>query len=138
MERALGSWALLWRPTTSVTSNSKILARLLSVIGAALVLFAAQSSCWAKGDVKKGKRLFTALNCSLCHEDGGNNQNPDKPLKGHKFAEKYSDDKKLAGAIRKGSPEKGMPAYGKDQISDSELQDVVIYIRSLTPKSKRD
>lgn len=117
---------------SSVSSHVQTKALLLS-----LALLATPAAD-ARGDLKKGKRLYQAMNCALCHTNGGNNQNPDKPLKGAHFQARYPDDKLLGDAIRKGFPEKGMPAYGKDQISDEELQNIVAYVRSLTPKGSKE
>lgn len=58
---------------------------------------------------------------------------PDKPIKGKAFTEKYKDDAILEQIIRKGFPEEGMPAFGKDQIPESQMKDLILYIRSLTP-----
>jgi len=58
---------------------------------------------------------------------------PDKPIKGKAFSEKYKDDALLAKTIRKGFPDEGMPAFGKDQISENQIKDLILYIRSFTP-----
>ena len=93
--------------------------------------------CFAgtKGDAKRGKRIFSDLQCAICHTDGGNNLNPERPLKGAKFVQRLPDDKTLGATIRQGFPAKGMPANGKDKMSDQDLADVISYIRSLTPTS---
>ncbi len=98
--------------------------------------------CFAgnKADVKRGKTLFTDMQCAICHTDGGNNLNPERPLKGPKFLKRLPDDKSLAQAIRQGVPAKGMPAFGKDKMSDQDLENVMSYVRSLSapaPKSKK-
>jgi mono/diheme cytochrome c family protein len=93
------------------------------------------SDAGAKGDAKRGKKIFGDLQCSICHADGGNNLNPEAPLKGPGFLKKYplSDNKALEKLIRTGIPARGMPANGKDKLSDPDLQDLISYIRSLTP-----
>lgn len=57
---------------------------------------------------------------------------PDKPIKGSAFLQKYKDDLILENTIRKGFPDEGMPAFGKDQISESQMKDLILYIRSLS------
>lgn len=90
-----------------------------------------------KGDLKKGKKLYEDMNCSLCHIDGGNNLNPERPVKGASFLKRYplteEGDKQLVKAIREGFPNKGMPDFGKDKISDQDMNDLLFYVRSLTP-----
>lgn len=101
-----------------------------------LALAAPSSQAGGKGDPGAGSKLFTKLNCVLCHAEGGNLQNPEKPLVGSRFLKKYPADKTLESAIRKGFPREGMPAYGKDQLSDREMVDLIAYIRSLEPVKK--
>lgn len=88
-----------------------------------------------KGDLKRGKKVFQDGQCAICHTDGGNNLNPERPLKGAVFIKRYplNKDIELEKIIRKGITEKGMPSFGKDKLSDQDLKDVVVYIRSLTP-----
>lgn len=95
-----------------------------------------------KGDSKRGKKLFQeSMQCFICHKDGGNNLNPEKPLKGDGFLKRYpaNNNKDLEKVIREGITQKGMPAFGKDKMSDQDLADVVAYVRSLSepaPKGK--
>lgn len=102
---------------------------------AVISLIAALSPCYAglKGNPKNGAKVFSAMTCELCHANGGNMQNPDRPLKGANFQKRFPDDNSLGQLIRKGIPDKGMPAFGKDRMSDQDLADVISYVRSLTP-----
>lgn len=88
-----------------------------------------------KGDPNRGKKIFQSLNCAICHINGGNQVNPERPLFGEAFLKRYpqNDNKGLEKIIREGITAKGMPQFGKDQMSDQDLADVVSYIRSLTP-----
>lgn len=101
-----------------------------------LAIFAALLPCSAggvKGDPKRGVKLFSAMTCDICHLNGGNMQNPDRPIKGAGFQKRYPDDVSLGQLIRKGISDKGMPAFGRDRMSDQDLADVIAYVRSLTP-----
>lgn len=86
-----------------------------------------------KGDAKRGTKIFSAMTCDICHLNGGNMQNPDRPLKGAGFQKRFPDDASLGQLIRKGISDKGMPAFGRDRMSDQDLADVIAYVRSLTP-----
>lgn len=99
----------------------------------------AQPSFAARADLNKGKKLFQDMQCAICHTDGGNNLNPERPLKGPAFLKRFpaDDNKELDKIIRVGIPAKGMPAFGKDKLSDKDLCDLVAYIRSLTPPAKK-
>ncbi|MBS1953102.1 MAG: c-type cytochrome [Cyanobacteria bacterium SZAS-4] len=81
----------------------------------------------------RGEKVFRKAYCAGCHAGGNNAMMPDKPIKGEAFTRKYKDDAILEQTIRKGFPEDGMPAFGKDQISESQMKDLILYIRSLTP-----
>lgn len=82
---------------------------------------------------QRGEKVFKKAYCAGCHAGGNNAMMPDKPIKGKAFTEKYKDDAILEQIIRKGFPEEGMPAFGKDQIPESQMKDLILYIRSLTP-----
>ena len=88
-----------------------------------------------KGDIKRGKKVFMDMQCAICHANGGNLQNPEKPLMGEPFLKRYplNQDKAIAKVIREGIISAGMPASGKDKMSDQDLADVIAYVRSLTP-----
>lgn len=104
-----------------------------------LVLNLPVRSAPAKGDAKRGKRVFDEMGCAICHTDGGNNLNPERPLKGPLFLKRYppGDDAAIAKVIREGVQKKGMPDFGKDKLGDKDLQDLMAYIRSLSASSKK-
>ncbi len=82
---------------------------------------------------RRGEEVFRKAYCVGCHAGGNNAMMPNKPIKGEAFSEKYKDDALLAKTIRKGFPDEGMPAFGKDQIPESQMKDLILYIRTLTP-----
>lgn len=84
-------------------------------------------------DKKDPKMAFVKGSCWGCHARGENAINGDKPLKGILFAKKYPEDGRLAAAIRAGFPNKGMPRFPKERLSDADLALIIKYIRSLTP-----
>lgn len=92
-----------------------------------------------KGDSKRGKQIFQDIGCAICHTDGGNNLNPERPLKGPLFLKRYppGDDSGIAKVIRSGNQKKGMPDFGKDKLGDKDLLDLMAYIRSLSPGKKK-
>lgn len=102
-----------------------------------LLLTASQAHAAAspKGDPVHGKQIFTAQTCGMCHVNGGNMICPDKPLKGIGFEKKYPKDSMIADVIRRGVQGTSMDSFGKDKLPDSDLKDVIAYIRSLTPAS---
>lgn len=92
-----------------------------------------------KGDAKRGKSLFQNMQCELCHHDGYNNLNPERPLRGPGFLKRFpvNNDQALGKVIREGISSKGMPEYGKDKMSDQDLADIIAFIRSLTPSETK-
>jgi mono/diheme cytochrome c family protein len=83
---------------------------------------------------QRGERIFKKAYCIGCHAGGGNALMPDKPIKGKAFSDRYVQDSVLEQTIRKGFPASGMPEFGKDQISERQMKDLILYIRSFTPK----
>ena len=71
--------------------------------------------------------------CAECHKGGGNSVRPSKPIKGKEFANKYSIDSDLVKVIRQGVPDSSMPSFVSDVIDDTQMTDLIAYIRSLTP-----
>ncbi|HEY9731462.1 MAG TPA: cytochrome c [Drouetiella sp.] len=82
---------------------------------------------------QRGEKVFKKSYCIGCHADGNNALMPDRPIKGKAFSTKYKDDALLEKTIRKGFPDEGMPAFGRDQISENQMKDLILYIRSFTP-----
>jgi mono/diheme cytochrome c family protein len=88
------------------------------------------------GDAVKGKAVFTKNQCVACHLGGENTMDPAHPIKGAAFSQKYKDDQVLESTIRKGFPQEGMPSFTKALINDSDMKDLVAYVRSLSKSSK--
>lgn len=105
------------------------------IVAAALILVACSTSlaALAKGNAKEGEKQFEKHQCTQCHLLGNNLIEPDKPLKGAKFAKKYQSDAQIAAVIRKGVPNTGMPPNEIASLPENELSDIIAYIRSLTP-----
>lgn len=106
-----------------------------TVLLVALATSAAVSSSAQAADVKNGQHVFESNTCVDCHVGGGNAVKPSKPIKGEAFAKKYKDDAKIEKVIREGIPGTTMLGTSKEVISDTNLKDLVAYIRSLTPGS---
>ncbi len=87
--------------------------------------------------VAHGKQLFERLTCAGCHPNGENTLHPYRPLKGPGFLARYKEDGKIEQVIRTGVPRAGMPSFGKSQLSDKDMKDLIAYIRSFTPSSKK-
>lgn len=98
-----------------------------------LVLPVMAGAVFAKGSASEGAKQFEKHQCSGCHRAGGNSVEPSKPLKGEAFAKKYATDAQIVAVIRKGVPGTAMPANTPDMLPERELNDIVAYIRSLTP-----
>jgi len=87
--------------------------------------------------IASGKQLFERLTCSGCHPNGENSLHPYRPLKGPGFLERYKEDGQIEHVIRTGVLKAGMPSFSKLRLSDSEMKDLVAYIRSLTPSTAK-
>lgn len=83
-------------------------------------------------EIKRGKMLFVKATCWGCHPHGDNSLNGDKPLKGARFAKKYQNDAELMATIRRGSVTRGMPPFPPEKLSEQDLKQIVVFIRSLT------
>lgn len=121
--------------------NQRVLSKstLVFLSGTAMLLINQTCSLPAHGaDVKNGQNVFESNTCVDCHVGGGNSVKPSKPIKGNAFAKKYKDDAKLEKTIREGIPGTTMLGTSKAAISDSNLKDLVAYIRSLTPGSENN
>jgi len=104
-----------------------------------LILLVAIACCVApclsinSGDAKKGQEIFESLTCVDCHKGGLNSVHPSKPLRGESFAKKYPKDSQIERVIRKGVTGTSMAGFNVDVISDSQMKDLIAYLRSLTP-----
>ncbi len=115
-------------------SCKRIVFSLISLLSVAS-LICPVGAAGLKGDVKRGKKVFQDMQCAICHANGGNNLNPERPLIGDGFLKRYppTNNAAIEKVIREGIKSKGMPDFGKDKMSDQDLADVIAYIRSLTP-----
>jgi mono/diheme cytochrome c family protein len=87
--------------------------------------------------INQGKTIFIKATCWGCHPHGENSLHGDKPLKGPAFEKKYKRDQSIVDFVRKGSPDAGMPPFPKDKLSDNDLKNVIVYLRSLSaPNAK--
>jgi mono/diheme cytochrome c family protein len=87
----------------------------------------------SKPSITRGKVIFDKNTCNVCHENGGNTINKNKPIKGSAFQKRFPSDDALSKLIRQGVKGTSMPAFGKDKIGDVAMIDLIAYIRSLTP-----
>ena len=71
-----------------------------------------------------GQKLFAGV-CGFCHADGGR-----KASKGPKLAGSKRSDEFIVDRIKHGKPGR-MPAFGA--FSDEQIQQILVYIRSLEP-----
>jgi cytochrome c6 len=79
-----------------------------------------------------GEELFNG-NCAMCHPHGGNVLAPKKTLKGDSFQKQFPKDSMIVAIIRKGIPNTVMSPFLKDRLSDEQVNEIVTYIRTLTP-----
>ena len=86
--------------------------------------------------IKAGKMLFVKATCWGCHPHGENSMNGDKPLKGPRFTKKYQNDEELMQTIRRGSVKRGMPPFPVEKLSEQDLKQIVVFIRSLYCSAK--
>ncbi len=108
-----------------------------TVIGIVVSLGMQAAVAGTTGDAKKGAKLFDKASCAGCHPGGGNALDPQHPLKGSKFATAFKADAKIESLVRTGVKGTAMPAFSKAKLSDSDLKDIIAYIRTLTPKTSR-
>jgi mono/diheme cytochrome c family protein len=85
-------------------------------------------------EVASGKKLYSD-NCAACHKETGTGGkmviegrkiNPDD-LTSAKI--KGFSDEKIAGYVRNGIEDEGMPAF-KDKLTDAQIAELIAYIRS--------
>ena len=107
---------------------------LLSMIAGATAASGAPQGPVISPNAVRGKVIFKRMNCAVCHPGGENSVNPKAPIKGAGFKREFAADKSIEKVIRSGIAGTPMPAFNKTQIKDSEMQDLLAYIRSLTPK----
>lgn len=89
-----------------------------------------------KKDASKGEKLYNEFSCVSCHGARGEGMDG-PPLNSTAFKKKYHTDEDLKKVILNGLPPKEgqtavMVGLG-DAISEEELEDLIVYIRSLKP-----
>jgi cytochrome c6 len=92
------------------------------LLAAALTISTAFGSALADekaGDAKKGSALFQEK-CGVCHPDGGNLRNPNKPIKDLRNKEK------IVAKIRKGG--NGMTSFNVKTLSETEAKHIADYV----------
>ena len=85
-----------------------------------------------KGDVKKGKEVYETW-CEICHYSENTEKKIGPGLKGVYKRGKFADGKKVDDQTMRQWIEGGgkdMPGF-KDQISSSQIADLIAYLRSL-------
>ena len=87
--------------------------------------------------VAHGKKLFEQLTCAGCHPNGSNTLHPYRPIKGPGFLARFKEDQKIERLIMVGVQRAGMPSFSKAQLGEKDMKDLISYIRSLTPISKK-
>jgi mono/diheme cytochrome c family protein len=76
------------------------------------------------GTAIEGEKLFAGV-CGFCHADGGR-----KASKGPRLAGSARSDEFIVDRIKRGKPGR-MPAFGS--FSEDQIQQILVYIRSLEP-----
>ncbi len=122
--------------------------RLMLAVGLALVITLTGCAEWSQlarrienpglaGSAARGKTLYLASGCPSCHGDTGQGNGPESAAVRVRIPD-FTDrarmvtrsDPDLFWAIDRGRDRTGMPGYGK-KLSDSEIWDLVNYVRSL-------
>jgi cytochrome c2 len=86
----------------------------------------------SKGDVKKGKEVYETW-CEICHYSENAEKKIGPGLKGVYKRGKFADGKKVDDQTMRQWIEAGgkdMPGF-KDQISSSQIADLIAYLRTL-------
>ena len=88
-----------------------------------------------QGNLDDGKTVYET-NCANCHGNGGKGDGPIGqalvPPPSNLTATKNKSDQELLNTIKNGRPGTAMPSW-KGDLSAQEIQDVLAYIRSLSP-----
>ncbi|MBY0357729.1 MAG: dihydrofolate reductase [Candidatus Obscuribacterales bacterium] len=133
--KSLSNFSLLWSSGPKNENGIEYRFKVLSSIFFGILLVLAQyvpTIAIPQPNAEKGRKVFQAMQCAICHTDGGNNLNPQKPIKGPAFNKKYPQDELIAKTVRSGIINRGMPAFNKEKLSDQDLRDLIAYIRTLS------
>lgn len=135
----LTGFPLIWssglKNENGIEYRFKVLGSLLLGL---LVLFTQYTpvACLPQANPERGRKVFQTMQCAICHTNGGNNLNPEKPLKGSAFTKKYPKDELIAKTIRSGIINRGMPAFNKEKLNDQDLRDLIAYLRTFSAQKK--
>ncbi|HMJ08620.1 MAG TPA: cytochrome c [Pyrinomonadaceae bacterium] len=85
-------------------------------------------------EIASGKKFYTD-NCAACHRENGTGGPIE--IKGRKIKPdnlttdkiKSFPDEKIAGYIKNGIPDEGMPSF-KDKLNDAEIAEIIHYVRA--------
>ena len=88
-----------------------------------------QQNAWGMAE---GKRLFTALNCSGCHANGGGGMGPALMDEAWIYG---SEPANIFSSIVEGRPN-GMPSW-RNKIADAQVWQLVAYIQSMSGQAAK-
>ena len=128
--------AFLIRSRFSTTAVSAV-ASVASIVAAILLCPAHAAPAAPAGDATKGQAVFTKNTCVTCHAGGDNTMDPNHPIKGAAFQQKYKDDAVLENTIRNGFPQYGMPSFTRTMINDRDMKDLIAYVRTFSASGKK-
>ena len=121
------------QPSTNTTTNSAANRTATANSAPANTAAVTPSPASTLDELASGRDLYTKY-CSRCHKDdgtGGPVEIEGKKLKPDNLTSDkiaaFSDDK-IAGYIKDGVPDEGMPAF-KDRLTDEQIGDVIAYVR---------
>ncbi|MBI2863403.1 MAG: cytochrome c [Chloroflexi bacterium] len=114
-------------PSSSSKAGSSASSSPSSAVPVAATTAPASTGASSTGSATAGKAVFDR-NCTSCHPGGNKGVGP--ALNTADFKQRSPQDSDVETVIRKG---KGalMPAFSTGQVSDSDLKNLVAYIRSL-------
>jgi mono/diheme cytochrome c family protein len=111
-------------PTTAVAAATTSAVVAASTTTAATV--AANSGELDPQKVEAGRKVFVAQ-CQLCHLNGGKSSGGPGPSLA--LSRKALDANKVRENVRKG--EAAMPAFDQTKVTDADLENIVVYLRSI-------
>jgi mono/diheme cytochrome c family protein len=118
-------------------SLNTALSAAVSIFAAILICPAHAAPPAAGGDPSRGQAVFTKNSCVTCHAGGDNTMEPNHPIKGAAFQQKYKDDAVLENTIRNGFPQYGMPSFTRAMINDRDMKDLIAYVRTFSAAGKK-
>ncbi|MBI2853480.1 MAG: c-type cytochrome [Chloroflexi bacterium] len=82
-----------------------------------------------KGDATHGEAVYSSSGCAACHGKGGKGSTFAPALNSPSLAQKYATDSSIGAVMRSGIGSMG--AYDAGRLSDADLADLIVYLRSL-------